>query len=94
MQWELVPRLGADWPSGLTEKLWAYRYGGGPPLAGHREEAVKVLGPRERCLHRPTRSIRKNIRQVQRRGPVEQVLWVAAGPGDSVIIEPYCKGKS
>lgn len=93
MQWELVPRLGADWPPELTEKLWAYRYGGGPPLAGHREEAVKVLGPRERCLHKPTRSIRKNIRQVKRRGSVEQVLWVAAGPDDSLIIEPYCKGR-
>lgn len=86
-QWELVARLAADWPPGQRERLWAYRYGGGPALY-YKEEATRVLGPRDRC--RPPQRIGKRVRLVERQGPVAQVLWLAPGRRKPVVIEPYC----
>jgi hypothetical protein len=86
-QWELVARLATDWPAEDRERLWAYRYGGGPGL-GYKEEATRVLGPRKRC--RLPQRIGKRVRLVERQGPVEQVLWLAPGRRQSVVIEPYC----
>jgi hypothetical protein len=88
-QWELVARLAADWPAEQRERLWAYRYGGGPGLE-YKEEATRVLGPRKRC--RPPQRIRKRVRLVERHGPVSQVLWLTPGRRQPVIIEPYCFG--
>ncbi len=88
-QWELVARLAAEWPPEQRERLWAYRYGGGPDLY-YKEEATRVLGPRGRC--RPPRQIRKRVRMVERQGPVAQVLWLAPGRRKPVVIEPYCLG--
>jgi hypothetical protein len=89
-QWELVARLGWDWPTELTRKLWAYRSGGGPPLS-YREEARKVMGPRDNC--RLPGKLRKNIRLVERRGKVGQVLWVTEDEDGQVVIEPYCQAR-
>jgi protein-S-isoprenylcysteine O-methyltransferase Ste14 len=86
-QWELVARLATDWPPEQRERLWAYRYGGGPALS-YKEEATRVLGTRDRC--RPPQRIGKRVRLVERQGPVAQVLWMAPGRRQRVVIEPYC----
>lgn len=91
LPWELVARLGYDWPAEETRKLWAYRSGGGPSFVVYEDRAERVLGPRNRCRLKTTRWINENIRFLKRRGPVEQVLWVTFGPDGSVRIEPYCR---
>ncbi len=91
LPWELVARLGYEWPVKQTRKLWAYRTGGGPSFGNYEDRAEQILGPRTRCRHKPNRWINENIRFLKRRGPVEQVLWVTFRPDDSVKVEPYCK---
>ncbi|MEZ5330596.1 MAG: hypothetical protein R2991_00785 [Thermoanaerobaculia bacterium] len=86
-QWELVVRLAESWPRPLRRRLWAYRMGGGPPLY-YREEATRVLGPRERC--RPPRRLRTGVRLVRREGRVGQLLWLSPEAG-GVSTEPYCR---
>jgi hypothetical protein len=86
-QWELVARLAATWPPELSERLWAYRYGGGPPLH-YREEAGRVFGERGSCT--PPDALDVDVRGLTRKGPVARLLWVAPGADGSVIVEAYC----
>lgn len=86
--WELVARLASPWPVDLERRLWAYRYGGGPPL-DYREEARRVVGPRHRC--RFPRRLSIDIRRLTRRGRVHTLAWLAPSPNGGVTLEPYCR---
>ena len=87
-QWELVARLAAEWPPEQRERLWAYRYGGGPALY-YKEEATRVLGPRDRC--RPTAADRQEGSAGGTAGPGgASALAGSRSRRKPVVIEPYC----
>jgi hypothetical protein len=86
-QWELTARIAANWPAGLREKFWAYRFGGGLPLYAD-EEAGRVFGPRGSC-RRPD-EIDREVRLVVRRGHLNRLLWAEPHSDGSISIEPYC----
>lgn len=87
-QWELVARLAARWPVDLERRLWAYRFGGGPPL-DYREDARRIVGPRHSCRFPERLSL--DIRRLTRRGRVHTLAWLAPSPNGVVTLEPYCR---
>ncbi len=86
-QWELTARLSQEFPKGLSERLWAYRDGGGPSRH-YRDTALEAFGPRKRC-RRP--SVRVQIRNFHRSGPMRRLLWVEELEDGSVVLESYCR---
>jgi len=90
-QWELTARLAAEYPPGLSKKLWSYRDGGGPSLR-YKDTARKAFGPRDRC-RRPRRLNRK-VRNLRRVGPLGRLLWTAESADGTVVLETYCQRRA
>jgi hypothetical protein len=86
--YEVTARLAATWPPELRRRFWAYRFGGLRPFARPIYEAEAVFGPRGECA--PPREIKKDVRNVTREGPLDQLLWVSRTSHRSIAIEPYC----
>ena len=87
-QWELTARLSADWPSSQREKFWAFRSGGNPPLTLYTEEAGLLFGTRAECKI-PTEA-NYGVRLIQRKGPLDRLLWVERRPDETIAVEPFC----
>jgi hypothetical protein len=86
-QWELTARLAQDFPKGLSERLWAYRDGGGPSRH-YRDTAREAFGPREWCRRH---DVRVHVRNLHRVGPMRRLLWVDETEAGGVILESYCR---
>jgi hypothetical protein len=80
MDYELTGIATKDWPTELGKKLWIYDYGAG----------LAALGSRTTC--NPPTDLHKNLRLLERTGPIGRLLWVETRGENLVSIEPYCKG--
>jgi hypothetical protein len=87
-QWELTARLSEDWPIALREKFWAFRYGGNPPLTFYTEEASLIFGTRANC--KLPKEADFGTRLIQRKGPLDRILWVERRPDGTFTVEPFC----
>jgi hypothetical protein len=87
-QWELTARLSADWPVSQREKFWAFRYGGNPPLTFYTEEASLIFGTRANC--KVPKEADFGTRLIQRKGPLDRILWVERRPDGTFTVEPFC----
>jgi hypothetical protein len=77
------------WPEELRKKFWAYRYGGTPrKFPRLMDDASEVFGARGQC--QPPAEIDLGVREIERKGPLERLLWVELLPNGSISIEPYC----
>lgn len=86
--YEVTARLAATWPPELRRRFWAFRFGGLRPFVRDIYEAEAVFGSRGDCT--PPREIKKEVRNVTREGPLDQLLWVSRTSDRSISIEPYC----
>lgn len=87
-QWELTARLSADWPVAQREKFWAFRYGGNPPLTFYTEEASLIFGTRANC--KLPKEADFGTRLIERKGPLDRILWVERRPDGTFRVEPFC----
>lgn len=87
-QWELTARLSADWPIAQREKFWAFRYGGNPPITFYTEEASLIFGTRANC--KLPKDADFGTRLIERKGPLDRVLWVERRPDGTFTVEPFC----
>lgn len=79
-QWELTARLAFEYPSGLSRRVWAHRFHG---------DAVRSFGRRVRC--RGKQSVHHTVRNLKRRGILQELLWLEELEDGGIVMETYCR---
>jgi hypothetical protein len=75
---ELTANVTSTWPLELEKRLWVVA-----------EDPARIqFGDRSTC--RPSSVLDIQVRGLARVGKLDQLLWVEAPSGKSVLIEPYC----
>lgn len=79
---ELTANITSTWPLDLEKRLWVVGI----------DSAQKQFGDRRTCL--PSSVLKIQVRGLIRSGKLDQLLWVEAPSGRSILIEPYCRASN